>query len=62
MYFTWSRIKGDQFHSAVYPRPIVLSAGMSYTLPIVFKPRRKVLSHSSKCIMFYTVKYNIESQ
>ncbi|CAI8043465.1 Cilia- and flagella-associated protein 65 [Geodia barretti] len=34
-------IKGDQFHSAVYPRPIVLSAGMSYTLPIVFKPRKK---------------------
>ena len=52
-----SRIKGDHFHSAVYPRSIFLGAGMSYTLPIVFKPSRKVCTE--KYEILHSVVANI---
>jgi hypothetical protein len=33
----------SRFFSTLYPQPIVLSAGTSYTLPVTFRPLEKVV-------------------
>ena len=43
-------ISGSQFTSVVYPQPLVLSAGTSYTLPITFRPCEKVHTYSAATI------------
>lgn len=37
------RVPASRFFTTLYPKPIVLSAGTSYTLPITFRPLEKVL-------------------
>lgn len=40
------RLPGGQFFSAVYPQPVVLSAGTSYGLPITFRPTTEVCRYT----------------
>ena len=44
--FTWCLFNSGpmtRFFSTLYPKPIVLSAGTSYTLPVTFRPLEKVI-------------------
>ena len=37
------RVPSTRFFSTLYPQPIVLSAGTSYTLPVTFRPLEKAV-------------------
>ena len=37
------RVPGSRFFNTLYPQPIMLSAGTSYTLPITFRPLEKLI-------------------
>ena len=38
---SFRRLPESHFFTTVYPQPIVLSAGTSFTLPVVFRPQEK---------------------
>jgi hypothetical protein len=37
------RVPSTRFFSTLYPKPLVLSAGTSFSLPVTFRPLEKVV-------------------
>ena len=46
------RVPGSRFFSTLYPKPVVLSAGTSFTLPVTFRPLEKI--EYKDCVEFFT--------
>ena len=50
------RVPESRFFSTLYPKPLFLSAGSSFTLPITFRPLEKVL-YEDKIVFYFKVSF-----